>query len=117
MAGTATRCSPERRALGAGMESTRLIRPAMASSRASAASARASVSSAPEVQALGEVAERDDELAGGVGAKARRIGESHGGLPWGSSEIISIEPELTNHGRQEAGFEVLARVSDDGRSP
>ena len=67
-------------------------------------------------QAFGKVAERDDELAGRVGAKARWIGESHDGLLWDSAEIVSIESELTNHGRQEASSEVLPGISDDGKA-
>ena len=67
-------------------------------------------------QALGQVAERDDELAGGVGSQSRGIGESHGGLLLGSPEIVPTESELTNHGRQEPEVEVLPAVFDDGEA-
>ena len=51
--GTATRCSPARRALGRGIGSPSTIRPAMASSRASPASVSASASSLPDVRHSG----------------------------------------------------------------
>ena len=65
-------------------------------------------------QALGQIAERDDEFAGGVGAKASGIGESHGGLLLGSPKVVVREGQLTGHRRQETRGKLFATILNDG---
>src|SRR5882724_2782662 len=102
---------------GRGIGSPRRIRPAIASSRASAASSSAPAVSSPWVMASGrsgKVTTKPPSISSGVSITGYANSWIMGGLL--SFDILESQPELLQHGVQGSCLELVLQVADHGEA-